>query len=150
MDRFEAKLLKLIFKAGTSNLLNLDESKLKYKDRLTVLNYINYNVLTYNKKKELIVSKDFKSYEGEVVRVKEKFSFVHIEELDEDYYVKNEFMSNALIHDKVKIWLFPLDDRGIIEKVIERGNKEVVGLLSYSKKVMDEALNQQHLARFYT
>ena len=135
MDRFEAKLLKLIFKAGTSNLLNLDESKLKYNDRLTVLDYINYNVLTYNKKKELIVSKDFKSYEGEVVRVKEKFSFVHIEELDEDYYVKNEFMSNALIHDKVKIWLFPLDDRGIIEKVIERGNKEVVGLLSYSKRV---------------
>ena len=89
MDRFEAKLLKLIFKAGTSNLLNLDESKLKYNDRLTVLDYINYNVLTYNKKKELIVSKDFKSYEGEVVRVKEKFSFVHIEELDEDYYVKN-------------------------------------------------------------
>ena len=36
MDRFEAKLLKLIFKAGTSNLLNLDESKLKYNDRLTV------------------------------------------------------------------------------------------------------------------
>ena len=135
MDRFEAKLLKLIFKAGTSNLLNLDESKLKYNDRLTVLDYINYNVLTYNKKKELIVSKDFKSYEGEVVRVKEKFSFVHIEELDEDYYVKNEFMSNALIHDKVKIWLFPLDDRGVIEKVIERGNKEVVGLLSYSKRV---------------
>ena len=65
-----------------------------------------HNVLTFNKKKELIVSKDFKSYEGEVVRVKEKFSFVHIEELDEDYYVKNEFMSNALIHDKVKIWLF--------------------------------------------
>ena len=135
MDRFEAKLLKLIFKAGTSNLLNLDESKLKYNDRLTVLDYINYNVLTYNKKKELIVSKDFKSYEGEVVRVKEKFSFVHIEELDEDYYVKNEFMSNALIHDKVKIWLFPLDDRGVIEKVIERGNKEVVGLLSYSRRV---------------
>ena len=135
MDRFEAKLLKLIFKAGTSNLLNLDESKLKYNDRLTVLDYINYNVLTYNKKKELIVSKDFKSYEGEVVRVKEKFSFVHIEELDEDFYVKNEFMSNALIHDKVKIWLFPLDDRGVIEKVIERGNKEVVGLLSYSKRV---------------
>ena len=135
MDRFEAKLLKLIFKAGTSNLLNLNESKLKYNDRLIVLDYINYNVLTYNKKKELIVSKDFKSYEGEVVRVKEKFSFVHIEELDEDYYVKNEFMSNALIHDKVKIWLFPLDDRGIIEKVIERGNKEVVGLLSYSKRV---------------
>ena len=135
MDRFEAKLLKLIFKAGTSNLLNLDESKLKYNDRLTVLDYINYNVLTYNKKKELIVSKDFKSYEGEVVRVKEKFSFVHIEELDEDYYVKNEFMSNALIHDKVKIWLFPLDDRGVIEKVIERGNIEVVGLLSYSKRV---------------
>ena len=135
MDRFEAKLLKLIFKAGTSNLLNLDESKLKYNDRLTILDYINYNVLTYNKKKELIVSKDFKSYEGEVVRVKEKFSFVHIEELDEDFYVKNEFMSNALIHDKVKIWLFPLDDRGVIEKVIERGNKEVVGLLSYSKRV---------------
>lgn len=135
MDRFEAKLLKLIFKAGTSNLLNLDESKLKYNDRLTVLDYINYNVLTYNKKKELIVSKDFKSYEGEVVRVKEKFSFVHIEELDEDYYVKNELMSNALIHDKVKIWLFPLDDRGVIEKVIERGNKEVVGLLSYSRRV---------------
>ena len=135
MDRFEAKLLKLIFKAGTSNLLNLDESKLKYNDRLTILDYINYNVLTYNKKKELIVSKDFKSYEGEIVRVKEKFSFVHIEELDEDFYVKNEFMSNALIHDKVKIWLFPLDDRGVIEKVIERGNKEVVGLLSYSKRV---------------
>ena len=33
-----------------------------------------------------------------IIYVKEKFSFVHIEELDEDYYVKNEFMSNY--HDK--------------------------------------------------
>ena len=59
MDRFEAKLLKLIFKAGTSNLLNLDESKLKYNDRLTVLDYINYNVLTYNKKKDLPTGRPF-------------------------------------------------------------------------------------------
>ena len=135
MDNFEKKLLKMIFKAGTSNLVKIDESRLKYNDRLTIKDYIEYGVLTYNKKKELIVSKDFISYEGEVVRVKPNFSFVHIDELDDDFYVSNTYLNNALIHDKVKVWLFPLDERGVVEKIIEHANKEIVGTLSYAKRV---------------
>lgn len=135
MDNFEKKLLKMIFKAGTSNLIKIDDSRLKYNDRLFIKDYLDYGVLAYNKKKELIVSKDFISYEGEVVRVKPNFSFVHIEELDDDFYVSNTYLNNALIHDKVKIWLFPKDDRGVVEKVIEHANKEVVGTLSYAKRV---------------
>ena len=77
MDKFESKLLKLIFKAGTSNLVKLDLSKLKYDDRLLINDFIEYGALSLNKKKELIVNKDFISYTGEVVRIKEKFSFVH-------------------------------------------------------------------------
>ena len=69
MDNFEKKLLKSIFKAGTSNLVKIDESKLKYNDRLLIEDFINYGALAYNKKKELIVNKDFVSYKGEVVRV---------------------------------------------------------------------------------
>jgi len=135
MDNFERKLLKMIFRAGTSNLIKIDESKLKYNDRLTIKDYIEYGVLTYNKKKELIVSKDFLSYEGEVVRVKPNFSFVHIEELEEDYYVSSTYLNGALINDKVKIWLFPKDGRGIVEKILDHANKEVVGTLSYAKRV---------------
>ena len=135
MDNFEKKLLKMIFKAGTSNLIKIDDSRLKYNDRLFIKDYLDYGVLAYNKKKELIVSKDFISYEGEVVRVKPNFSFVHIEELDDDFYVSNTYLNNALIHDKVKIWLFPKDDRGVVEKVIEHANKEIVGTLSYAKRV---------------
>ena len=40
MDKFESKLLKLIFKAGTSNLVKLDLSKLKYDDRLLINDFI--------------------------------------------------------------------------------------------------------------
>ena len=135
MDKFESKLLKLIFKAGTSNLVKLDLSKLKYDDRLLINEFIEYGALSLNKKKELIVNKDFISYTGEVVRIKEKFSFVHIEELDEDYYVKNDYLNDALIHDKVKIWIFPNTDKGVVECILEHANKEVVGTLSYSKRV---------------
>ena len=135
MDKFESKLLKLIFKAGTSNLVKLDLSKLKYDDRLLINDFIEYGALSLNKKKELIVNKDFISYTGEVVRIKEKFSFVHIEELDEDYYVKNDYLNDALIHDKVKIWIFPNTDKGVVECILEHANKEVVGTLSYSKRV---------------
>ena len=135
MDNFEKKLLKMIFKAGTSNIVKIDDSRLKYNDRLTIKDYLEYGVLTYNKKKELIVSKDFLSYEGEVVRVKPNFSFIHIEELDEDYYVSSQYLNNALIHDKVKLWLFPKDGRGVVEKIIEHSNKEIVGTLSYAKRV---------------
>ena len=56
MDRFEAKLLKLIFKAGTSNLVKLDLSKLKYDDRLLINDFIEYGALSLNKKKELIIT----------------------------------------------------------------------------------------------
>ena len=135
MDNFEKRLLKLIFKAGTSNLIKIDDSKLKYNDRLTIKDYLDYGVITYNKKKELIVSKEFIGYEGEVVRVKPNFSFVHIDELDEDFYVSKDYLNNALIHDRVKIWLFPKDDRGVVEKIIEHANKEIVGTLSYAKRV---------------
>ena len=135
MDNFEKKLLKAIFKAGTSNIVHIDESQLKYYDKLTIKDYLEYGALAYNKKKELIVNKEFLSYEGEVVRVKPNFSFVHIEELDEDFYVSKEKLNGALIHDKVKIWLFPNDDRGVVEKVIEHANKEIVGTLSYAKRV---------------
>lgn len=135
MDNFEKKLLKSIFKAGTSNLVKIDESKLKYNDRLLIKDFINYGALAYNKKKELIVNKDFVSYKGEVVRVKPNFSFVHIEELDEDIYVRNEYLNGALIHDEVKVWVFPNIDRGVVEKIIEHANKEVVGVLSYAKRV---------------
>lgn len=135
MDNFEKKLLKMIFKAGTSNLIKIDDSKLKYNDRLTIKDYLDYGVITYNKKKELIVSKEFVSYEGEVVRVKPNFSFVHIDELDDDFYVSKDYLSNALIQDKVKIWLFPKDGRGIVEKILEHANKEIVGTLSYAKRV---------------
>ena len=135
MDNFEKKLLKMIFKAGTSNLIKLDESQLGYYDKLTIKDYIEYEALAYNKKKELIVNKEFKSYEGEVVRVKPKFSFVHIEELDDDFYVGNDYLNGALINDKVKIWLFPSDERGVVEKVLEHANKEIVGTLSYAKRV---------------
>ena len=135
MDNFEKKLLKMIFKAGTSNLIKLDESQLGYYDKLTIKDYIHYEALAYNKKKELIVNKEFKSYEGEVVRVKSNFSFVHIEELDDDFYVSNDYLNGALINDKVKIWLFPSDERGVVEKVLEHANKEIVGTLSYAKRV---------------
>ena len=135
MDNFEKKLLKSIFKAGTSNLVKIDESKLKYNDRLLIKDFINYGALAYNKKKELIVNKDFVSYKGEVVRVKPNFSFVHIEDLDEDIYVRNEYLNGALIHDEVKVWIFPNIDRGVVEKIIEHANKEVVGVLSYAKRV---------------
>ena len=135
MDNFEKKLLKMIFKAGTSNLIHLDESKLKYTDRLTIKDYLDYGALAYNKKKELIVNKDFISYEGEVVRVKPNFSFIHIEELDEDFYVSKDNLNGALIHDKVKLWLFPKDDRGVVEKILEHANREIVGTLSYAKRV---------------
>lgn len=135
MDNFEKKLLKMIFKAGTSNLVKIDDSRLKYNDRLIIKDYINFGVLVYNKKKELIVSKDFLSYEGVVVRVKPKFSFIHIDELDEDYYVSNDYLNGALINDKVKVWLFPLDARGVVEKIIDHANKEIVGTLSYAKRV---------------
>ena len=135
MDNFEKKLLKMIFKAGTSNLVKIDESQLGYYDKLTIKDYIEYGALTYNKKKELIVNKEFKSYEGEVVRVKPNFSFVHIEELDDDFYVSNDYLNGVLINDKVKIWLFPSDERGVVEKVLEHANKEIVGTLSYAKRV---------------
>lgn len=135
MDNFEKKLLKMIFKAGTSNLVKIDESQLGYYDKLTIKDYIEYGALAYNKKKELIVNKEFKSYEGEVVRVKSNFSFVHIEELDDDFYVSNDYLNGALINDKVKIWLFPSDERGVVEKVLEHANKEIVGTLSYAKRV---------------
>ncbi len=135
MDIFERKLLKMIFKAGNGNLIKVDEFKLKYNDRLTINDYIKYGALTYNKKKELIVSNDFSSYEGEVVRVKPNFSFVHIEELDDDFYVNNEYLFNALKGDRVKLWLFPSDERGVVEKIIEHANKEVVGTISYAKRV---------------
>ena len=135
MDNFEKKLTKMIFKAGTSNLIHLNENELKYYDKLTVKDYLEYGALAYNKKKELIVNKDFNSYTGEVVRVKPNFSFVHIEELDDDFYVSKEKLNGALIHDKVKVWLFPNDDRGIVEKILEHANKEIVGTLSYAKRV---------------
>ena len=135
MDNFEKKLTKMIFKAGTSNLIHLNENELKYYDKLTVKDYLEYGALAYNKKKELIVNKDFNSYTGEVVRVKPNFSFVHIEELDDDFYVSKEKLNGALIHDKVKVWLFPSDDRGIVEKILEHANKEIVGTLSYAKRV---------------
>ena len=52
MDKFESKLLKLIFKAGTSNLVKLDTSKLKYDDRLLINEFIDYGALSLNKKKD--------------------------------------------------------------------------------------------------
>lgn len=135
MDNFEKKLLKLIFKAKTSNLVKLDETNLKYYEKLLIKDYIEYGILAYNKKKELIVNKDFVSYEGEVVRVKPNFAFVHIDELDDDFYVSNQYLNEALIGDKVVVWLTPSDSRGIVEKVIEHANKEIVGTLSYAKRV---------------
>ena len=44
----------MIFKAGTSNLIHLNENELKYYDKLTVKDYLEYGALAYNKKKELI------------------------------------------------------------------------------------------------
>lgn len=95
--------------------------------------YVQAGILYTNRLKELFVNHDFKSYEGKVVRVRDHFMFVNVEELDLDIYVRSEDSRGAMINDQVELWLDSYDS-GVIEKVIKRGNEEVVGVFYLGKK----------------
>ena len=95
--------------------------------------YLQAGILYTNRLKELFVNQNFKTYEGEVVRVRDNFMFVSVEELDDDIYVKVEDSRTAMIKDKVELWLDSVDS-GVIEKIITRGNEEVIGIFHLGKK----------------
>lgn len=95
--------------------------------------YVQAGILYTNRLKELFVNHDFKSYEGKVVRVRDHFMFVNIEELDLDIYVRSEDSRSAMINDQVELWLDSYDS-GVIERIIKRGNEEVVGVFYLGKK----------------
>lgn len=95
--------------------------------------YVQAGILYTNRLKELFVNHDFKSYEGKVVRVRDHFMFVNVEELDLDIYVRSEDSRSAMINDQVELWLDSYDS-GVIERIIKRGNEEVVGVFYLGKK----------------
>ena len=95
--------------------------------------YVQAGILYTNRLKELFVNHDFKSYEGKVVRVRDHFMFVNVEELDLDIYVRSEDSRGAMINDQVELWLDSYDS-GVIERIIKRGNEEVVGVFYLGKK----------------
>ena len=95
--------------------------------------YLQAGILYTNRLKELFVNQNFKTYEGEVVRVRDNFMFVSVEELDDDIYVRVEDSRTAMIKDKVELWLDSVDS-GVIEKIITRGNEEVIGIFHLGKK----------------
>lgn len=95
--------------------------------------YVQAGILYTNRLKELFVNHDFKSYEGKVVRVRDHFMFVNVEELDLDIYIRSEDSRSAMINDQVELWLDSYDS-GVIERIIKRGNEEVVGVFYLGKK----------------
>lgn len=95
--------------------------------------YVQAGILYTNRLKELFVNHDFKFYEGKVVRVRDHFMFVNVEELDLDIYVRSEDSRGAMINDQVELWLDSYDS-GVIERIIKRGNEEVVGVFYLGKK----------------
>ena len=95
--------------------------------------YVQAGILYTNRLKELFVNHDFKSYEGKVVRIRDHFMFVNVEELDLDIYVRSEDSRGAMINDQVELWLDSYDS-GVIERIIKRGNEEVVGVFYLGKK----------------
>lgn len=95
--------------------------------------YCQVGILHANKLKELFVNPNFKTYVGEVVRVRNNFMFVRVEELEDDIYVRVEDSRTAMINDKVELWLDSIDS-GVIEKILERANEEVIGVFQLGRK----------------
>lgn len=104
--------------------------------------YCQAGILYANRLKELFVNPNFRVYEGKVVRVKDHFMFVEVEELDEDIYVRVEDSRDAMINDIVELWL-DSPDSGVIEKIIERANEEIVGIYQLGRKSFIWPKNEQ-------
>lgn len=104
--------------------------------------YCQAGILYANRLKELFVNPNFRVYEGKVVRVKDHFMFVEVEELDEDIYVRAEDSRDAMINDIVELWL-DSPDSGVIEKIIERANEEIVGIFQLGRKSFVWPKNEQ-------
>jgi len=123
-----------IFKGKGSKSVKLIENALQ--------EYCQAGILYANRLKELFVNPNFRVYEGKVVRVKDHFMFVEVEELDEDIYVRVEDSRDAMINDIVELWL-DSPDSGVIEKIIERANEEIVGIFQLGRKSFVWPKNEQ-------
>ncbi len=95
--------------------------------------YCQAGILYANKLKELFVNPNFKTYVGNVIKVKKNFMFISVEELENDIYVSVEDSRTAMINDKVELWLDSIDS-GVIEKILERANEEIVGVFQLGRK----------------
>lgn len=111
------------------------ESRDVYK---TLKSMVKENLISKDKKERYKKFESDKSFEGKVDMAEKGFAFIIVEGRD-DIFVSRDDLSGAMDKDTVIVTVKEKNknegqrDEGYIEKIVERGTKEIVGTLSIRK-----------------
>lgn len=123
-------------------LLNLDRSAESLKELIVTLNELEENLVVHrsNKNKYELFSKNNRLKVGTMVGTRGGYGFVHLDGEDNDIYVKEADMNNAVHNDKVIVEITnPLERAGRIVKILKRNIGLQVGeILEHGIVKLDE------------